>query len=128
MKKIIFLFLVFIILVSGCISNNGGNGQTVYLDYGDVLPDGLCRSNNFDTRIIVMHKTGCSACEQALPVLESLEKKLNLTFEYYDLAEKDDLEKIKKMEILPQYVPTVLIKCKAYGLLSEQEYEELIGG
>ena len=59
--------------------------------------------------------------------LEELEEELQSDFEFIDVSDPDGYARLTELKIIPSYVPTVIIDCKAYiGVMSEEEYRELI--
>lgn len=119
------LIIAVVLLVSGCTSP--GNG-TIYIDIGDVIPDVNCTAMGINDRVLVIHKTGCPACDVALPRLREVEQELGMSFEYINTVEARGLERLEELKIMPYRVPTVLIKCKAYAVKTKDEYKALITG
>jgi thiol-disulfide isomerase/thioredoxin len=124
MKWVLALLMIAVmVLVSGCASP--GNG-TIYIDIGYVIPDEACAARGINDRVLVIHKTGCTACDTALPKLMEAEQELNMSFEYINTAEAGGIERLEELGIMPYRVPTVLIKCKAYAVKTKDEYKTLI--
>ncbi len=122
------LMIAMMVLISGCISPGNGNNETIYIDIGDVIPDAVCTARVIKDRVLVIHKTGCMACDVALPRLREVEQELGMNFEYINTVEAEGFERLEELKIMPYRVPTVLIKCKAYAVLTKDEYKALITG
>ena len=122
MKKIIFILsIISIILLSGCISDL----EEFILDRDIQLPDEVCSSIN--SKVIVIYSDTCGACHAVMPLLEELDKEYSIDFEYINLSEKGDVEKIDAMKLIPKYTPTVIAGCKVMiGVKSESEYRDAL--
>ena len=117
------LIIGIVVLVSGCTSPDNG---TIYIDIGDVIPDAACAARGINDRVLVIHKTGCTACDIAVPRLREAEQELNMSFEYINTVEAGGIERLEDLKIMPYWTPTVLIKCKAYAVKTKDEYKTLI--
>lgn len=100
------------------------NTSEITLKDGVIIPPNVCSELS---KVTVIHQPGCSACAIALPRLQELEKDMNISFKYYDLAISNNREAILALGLIPQAVPTVIINCKVYvGVKSKEEYRSLI--
>jgi thiol-disulfide isomerase/thioredoxin len=126
-KYIPLIWLAVIVVVAAVIvavvltSNANPNGSTI-------LKDGITLKNPyFSDKVIIIHKTGCPSCAAALPVLREIEQENNLTFYYYDVYIQSQLAEVTKLNIIPEYVPTVIIYGKVYvGAKTKEQYEAII--
>jgi len=131
MRAIIPLFIL-IIVVSGCITTLSGNltdstDTEITIPEEMEIPAAVCKVKGIDNRVIAIYRHGCPACDIAIPILEKLEEELQEDFEFIDLADPAGSARIDELKIIPSYIPTVIIDCKAYiGVKSEEEYRELI--
>jgi len=122
MKKSIFIIFVLVVLIiSGC------SKDLLTIAKDGPLDKKECKLRNLDGRVIVIEREGCSACRLAIPILKEVEDDLDLKFEYYDLAKKDDYKKIRELGLAPMYTPTTVANCNVIiGLRSKEEFKELI--
>ena len=131
LKKTQKLFLGLIILVPIALiiviiwwAAHPKNYEKIILSDGTIIPAQICSKLQ---RVTVIHQSGCIACAVALPRLQEIEKELNMSFGYYDLAINNEKEAILALNLIPQAVPTVIIDCKVYvGVRSKEEYKSLI--
>ena len=93
-----------------------------------ILKDGITlKDPYFLDKVIVIHKTGCPSCAIALPILEQIEKDNNMTFYYYNVFIQAQLTEVTSLNIIPEYVPTVIIYGKVYvGAKTKEQYEAAI--
>jgi len=139
MKKTILPLIALVVAVSMCVSpdNPGTNSTDVvvtnnvfYIGETMDLPASTCEEHDLYGKVIVIHQTGCGACERVVPALEEIEDELNLTFEYVNL--QVDPSRIFELNIQPFYVPTVIIDCTAYvskeSIWNKDKYMTIISG
>ena len=144
MKKtqLTILLCIAVVAVSMCVSQPGPDvtGDAT----GDVIVTGgpfligetmdlprlICEMHELKGKVIVIHQTGCGACEQVVPNLREIEEENNLTFEYIDL--NVDSSRMYELNIHPFYVPTVIVDCTAYvsrqSIWNKEKYETIIKG
>ncbi len=139
MKKIILPLIAVVVAVSMCVSpfgpdvtgdTTGGEVPIFYIGETMDLPKSVCDINDLHGKVVVIHQTGCGACEKVVPVLNEIEQELNLTFEYINL--KEDPSRMYELRIQPFYVPTVIVDCTAYvskeSVWSKEKYKTIIMG
>jgi thiol-disulfide isomerase/thioredoxin len=123
-KYVPLIWLVVIIVIAAVIvilvttSNKNPDGQII-------LKDGMTLSDPyFSDKVIAIHSISCSHCRIVIPILKQIEQENNLTFYYYDTTNKTELDEITKLNIIPQYVPTIIIYGKVYvGERTKEQYE-----
>jgi thiol-disulfide isomerase/thioredoxin len=77
--------------------------------------------------VSVIYREGCPACAVAIPRIQELEQELNIEVGYYDLAVVEDAQKIKELELIVQFVPSIIINCKVHiGAKSKEEFRQYI--
>lgn len=112
-----------IVVIVVLTSNSNPKGSTILKD-GITLKDPY-----FLDKVIVIHKTGCPSCAIALPILQQIEKDNNMTFYYYDVFIPAQLTAVTSLNIIPEYVPTVIIYGKVYvSARTKEQYEAAILG
>ncbi len=123
MKLIAVLIPVILVLtvISGCTNET----DIFYIDTGDIIPNELCYPDIQD-KVIVFHSTHCPACKVTLPKLQLAEARTGVDFEYIEVDTEDGIERIKELKISPYGVPTVVINCVVYGIMDQEEYEDII--
>ncbi|MEM4152534.1 MAG: hypothetical protein QXK80_00215 [Candidatus Pacearchaeota archaeon] len=120
----LILAIVIIIILIILVSSQPKEKEKITLKDGTILSSEYC---NKLPKIMIIHMTGCSACAIAVPRLQELERELNLSFSYYDLAIEKDKEAVLNLNLIPEAVPTVIIDCKTYvGVKSKEEYKNAI--
>lgn len=135
MKKTILPLIVLVLAVSMCVSPpEDPTGNVVHGTFmiGETmdLPNYMCEDHDLRGKVVVIHQTGCWACEKVVPILEEIEQENNMTFEYVNL--NVDPTRIYELNIQPFYVPTVIIDCTAYvsrnSVWDKEKYETIIKG
>lgn len=93
-----------------------------------VLKDGLTLDNSyFADKVIVIHSPSCPHCLVVVPILKQIAQENNLTFYYYDVTNKADIDAINNLGLVVQYVPDVIIYGKVYvGERTKAQYEAAI--
>jgi thiol-disulfide isomerase/thioredoxin len=107
---IILIFAIAFILVSGASCDSNQSNITILQD-GMNLTQDQCKYFSQPTFI---WQTGCPHCEKLKPVIAQVEQDLNITFKQYNLAVKDDYDKLQSFNMIVQGVPTVIINCHVY--------------
>lgn len=80
-------------------------------------------------KVTTIYREGCPACGVSIPRLEELEKELDMDFKYYDLAIGEDVQEVRDLGLIVQFVPSVIINCKVYiGARTKEQYKEYILG
>jgi thiol-disulfide isomerase/thioredoxin len=97
------------------------------VDKEKIIPFDECSRRGLDDQVVVLVSKYCSACKVVLPILKEIEQELNMEFLYFDLSDKDDVEKFDKFKIQAQWTPTVIIGCEVLiGGYSKEKYETVI--
>lgn len=130
MKEKIFLvlaLLIFLILILNGCSHFGNSHSDNILVLKDKMqiPQEKCKLLD---KYVLIYERGCPHCENVMPRIEQIEQEFNVSFKKYDLAVKEDFEAIRKLKIIPQGVPCVIINCKVYlgDGYSVKDFEEAI--
>ncbi|MFQ6020606.1 MAG: hypothetical protein ACE5J4_01135 [Candidatus Aenigmatarchaeota archaeon] len=126
---IAMVFIIWIIppMITPVNNINVSNDVITIDKTGVIIPDDVCSYRGIKNNVIVIYKTGCGACAIAVPILEELDNELDVNFEFYDLAVQEGRNKVDELKIIPYYVPTVIINCKAYvGLFTKEQYKSFI--
>ncbi len=117
------MFLAVVAIIAFLIIMTNQTGEFTLVD-GGTVPSDICKNV---PEVTVIHKEGCPACAIALPILQELEKELNITFNYYDLAVSEDVIKVGDMKLPVQYIPTVIINCKVFiGIKDKDAYKQAL--
>ncbi|MBW2965771.1 hypothetical protein KY342_01555 [Candidatus Woesearchaeota archaeon] len=121
------LYLTLLTPIDGNITDN--QTQIITVKNGDIIPDDVCIQRGIKNKVIMIYKQGCPACSIAIPRLEEVERDLDLKFEYLDLSESEDVQRLLEIGIISQYVPTLLADCKVYvGVLPKEDYKNIVQG
>lgn len=126
-----FIIIAIVIIIGAGIffilpDDNTNNTDSYVIQESGAIPNDVCINVGIKNNIIVIHKTGCPVCTQVLPFLEELENEMGLTFEYINVA-TPEVERLNQINIMPYYVPTVLIGCNAYvGYYTKEQYRGFI--
>lgn len=137
MKKIILMMVIAaLVAVAGCTAptpvnnhtgNQTGNRTLIIISDGMVIEQSECVARGVSDKVVVFHKIGCPACAIAVPRLEELANEIDYEFEFIEFP--TDTDRAYEIGLMPAYVPTVLIHCKAYvGAKTKDEYRSLIEG
>lgn len=119
MKKLVWLVILIPILVAACSSN------LIILEDGKSLPANIC--SRLDNQIIVVHETGCPWCAKSIPILQGIEKEMNTSFMYLDVADKGNLSYMLSKGFTTQKIPALIYKCNIYmGAKTKEEYEGIL--
>lgn len=102
---ILLIFTIF--FINGC----GENNNLFIIKDKSIIPQEKC---NFLGDYVIIYETGCPFCEQVMPRIEKVEQDFNITFTRVNIALKQDYETLQLIKVLPEKVPCVIIKCKAY--------------
>jgi thiol-disulfide isomerase/thioredoxin len=101
--------------------------NTLLLDKEQIISFDECSRRGLDDKVVVLVSKYCSACKVVLPILKEIEQELNTKFLYFDLSDKQDLEKFGEYKIQAQWTPTVIIGCEVLiGGYSKEKYETAI--
>ncbi len=137
-KLLLILGILMIIVVSGCATqppednqtNNHTNNQSknhtmIILKDGTLLEYNDCVARGVNDKVVVFHSVKCPACGIAVPRLEELDNETDHEFEFIELS--TNVNRAYELGLMPELIPTVLIKCKAYvGVRTKEEYRNLI--
>lgn len=128
-KKIIWgivALIIAILIIALLLFLPKQNTEKVLLKDGMTLSQEKCSKLK---EVTVIHAAGCGACAIAIPRLQELEQELEREWDYYDLAIDSDKEKVLKLGLIPEAVPTIIINCKVYvGVKDKKEYKEAVLG
>lgn len=129
---LIWLIIIVIVIIIGAgilfiLPSDDNNNNGVYtIQKSGIIPNDVCINAGIKNSMIVIHKTGCPACQEVLPFLYELETEMGLTFEYINIA-TPEAQRLTEMGIMPYYVPTVILGCNAYvGSHSKEQYKGFI--
>ncbi len=125
MKKIwlFFMFIAVIAIISFFVIVIQKSPEVILTD-GSTVPAATCAKL---PKVVAIHREGCPACSVAIPRLEELEQELGMEFKYYDLAVTQDAQEVKDLNLIVQFVPSVIINCKVYiGVRTKEQYTEYI--
>ena len=121
-KYVPLIWLIVIIVIAAVIV------ILVTTSKGDALKDGMTLNDPyFSDKVIIIHSPSCPHCLVVVPILKQIAQENNLTFYYYDVTKKADIDEITKLGLVVQYVPDVIIYGKVYvGERTKAEYEAAI--
>jgi thiol-disulfide isomerase/thioredoxin len=129
-KPLIILGIIIVLAIAFFIlAKNPGIIYAIFNINQDIaLKDGMTLSDPyFSDKIIIIHSPSCPHCLVVVPILEQIEQENNLTFYYYDVTKKADVDKITNLGLVVQYVPDVIIYGKVYvGERTKEQYEQAI--
>jgi thiol-disulfide isomerase/thioredoxin len=101
--------------------------NTLLLDKEQTIPFEQCSRRGLDDKVVILVSKYCSACKVVVPILEEIEKELEMEFLYFDLSDKQDSEKFGEYKIQAQWTPTVIIGCDVLiGGYSKEKYKTMI--
>lgn len=123
----LFILLVVVLLLYALVLKNPPTKLPTYVIVGDEkdIPEKACEE--IGSRVLVIEETGCPACAKAIPILQSIEKKFNFKFKYFDILDENQRAELMKLGFVPTGVPAVVIDCKVHlGALTEQKYLDLL--
>ena len=97
------------------------------VDKEQIIPFDECSRRGLDDKVVVLVSKYCSACKVVVPILEEIEKELEMEFLYFDLSDKQDSEKFGEYKIQAQWTPTVIIGCEVLiGGYPKEQYKTII--
>jgi len=127
MKKILFLLLISLLLLTGCDKNT--KGKLITLDYDELKE----KIDNEETFILVVTRTDCSHCAIYLPRLEKVLKEYELTaykieVDTWKTSEKEDLSYICNVSGTPTtlFIENGEEKNTSSRLVGERTQEQII--
>ncbi len=124
-KYIFYIIIALIIFILFYLNYPKEETGLIILSDGEILPNNIC--NLINNQIIVIDRTGCSACAVAVPRLKELENELNINIKYYDMAIEEERNELLSMNFTTNYVPALVVNCKAYiGVRSKEEFKDII--
>jgi thiol-disulfide isomerase/thioredoxin len=114
------------VVVSGCVSNGGDNGEITMISDGMAIDSAVCTEKGIEGKVVVFHSPTCPACRQTVPVLEDIEEnETDAEFVFIDLS--TEREKAEELGLIPTHIPTVIIKCGVHtGYKNKEDFLELI--
>lgn len=120
--------LAVIIVIAAVIFVIASHPEWIQPKSGIVPRDGMTLDDPyFSDKVIVIHSASCAHCRVVVPILRQIEQEKNLTFYYYDVSVKSDLEQVTDLNLAIENVPTVIIYGKVYiGERTKEEYEAAI--
>ena len=118
--------MLLVVVISGCTDGNHTD-HNIYINKGDIIPRDVCDAKGITDKVIVFYSSTCPVCKTTIPRLQLAESRTEgVEFEYILLDSEEGKARMQELEIVPYYVPTVIINCRAYGSMSQMEYEEII--
>ena len=127
MKKILFILLICLILITGCEKKT--KGKLITIDYKELKE----KIENKDSFILVVTRTDCSHCAVYIPRLEKVLKDYELTAYQIEVdtwtnEEKDDLSDICNVSGTPTtiFIENGEEKNTSSRLVGERTQEQII--
>ena len=93
------------------------------------IDQAACTARGLDKQIVVLHKEGCPACKQVVPILHQIETETNIQFNFIDIKAPEGIAELNRMNLNTAWTPTLIVDCYAYiNVRSKENYAQIIEG